>query len=210
MPNILWCDFETRSHVDLPLRGVYNYCQDISTEVLCMSFAFDDEPVVTWTPDQPFPVEVAQFTGEIRAHNAAFERLIFWYVLQIEFKLEQFYCTATQARANCAPGSLEDVGRFFGASMRKDHRGGHLVRQCCIPPYNQTLLPELYAYCEQDVRAMRAISTSLRQLSTEEIQTTTSTNASMIAVCWSMWRWPVGRSSTPRRKSRTSKRSSSR
>jgi DNA polymerase len=135
-----------------------------------MSYAFDDEPVVTWTPDQPFPIEAAQFTGQIRAHNAAFERLIFWYVLQIEFKLEQFYCTATQARANCAPGSLEDVGRFFGASMRKDHRGGHLVRQCCIPPFNTALLPELYAYCEQDVRAMRAISTSLRQLSADELR----------------------------------------
>ena len=175
----LWIDFETKSACDLKTAGVYNYAQDISTEVLCMSYAFDDEPVQTWVPfctdatgcvqKNPFPVQVAAFTGQIRAHNAAFERLIFWYVLQIEFKLEQFYCTATQARANCAPGSLEDVGRFFGASMRKDHRGGHLVRQCCIPPYNTALLPELYAYCEQDVRAMRAISTSLRQLTDDEL-----------------------------------------
>jgi DNA polymerase len=166
---ILWLDFESKSACDLKVAGVYNYAQDISTEVLCMSFAFDDEPVQTWTPDRPFPVQVAQFTGQIRAHNAAFERLIFWYVLQIEFKLEQFYCTATQSRANCAPGSLEDVGRFFGASMRKDHRGAHLVRQCCIPPYNTALLPELYSYCEQDVRAMRAISNGLRQLTSDEL-----------------------------------------
>ena len=166
---ILWIDFETKSACDLKTAGVYNYAQDISTEVLCMSYAFDDEPVVTWTPDQPFPAAVRQFTGQIRAHNAAFERLIFWYVLQIDFKLEQFYCTAAQARANCAPGSLEDVGRFYGASMRKDHRGAHLVRQCCIPPYNTALLPELYAYCEQDVRAMRAISLGLRQLSADEL-----------------------------------------
>jgi DNA polymerase len=166
---ILWCDFESKSACDLKTAGVYNYAQDITTEVLCMSYAFDDEPVVTWTPDQPFPAAVRQFTGQIRAHNAAFERLIFWYVLQVDFKLEQFYCTAAQARANCAPGSLEDVGRFYGASMRKDHRGAHLVRQCCVPPYNQTLLPELYAYCEQDVRAMRAISLGLRQLTADEL-----------------------------------------
>lgn len=166
---ILWIDFETKSACDLKTAGVYNYAQDISTEVLCMAFAFDDEPVRTWTPDQPFPAAVRQFTGQIRAHNAAFERLIFWYVLQIEFKLEQFYCTGAQSRANCAPGSLEDVGRFFGASMRKDHRGAHLVRQCCIPPYNTALLPDLYAYCEQDVRAMRAISTGLRQLTDGEL-----------------------------------------
>jgi hypothetical protein len=59
----------------------------------------------------------------IYAHNAAFERLIFWYVLQINYKLKQFYCTATQARANCLPASLEDVGRAIGAGMKKDHRG---------------------------------------------------------------------------------------
>ena len=51
------------------------------------------------TPDQPFPERVRLHTGPIRAHNAAFERLICWYVLQINFDLEQFYCTAAQARA---------------------------------------------------------------------------------------------------------------
>jgi DNA polymerase len=166
---ILWVDFETRSACDLTVAGVYNYAQDASTDVLCMSYAFDDEEVVTWTPEQPFPERVTNHKGLIYAHNAAFERLIFWYVLQVNFKLEQFYCTATQARANCAPGGLEDVGRFAGASMKKDHRGAHLVRQCCMPPYNTELLPELIEYCEQDVRAMRAVSKGLRPLSAEEL-----------------------------------------
>ena len=98
--TVLWLDFETRSRCDLRSKGVYNYAQDISTEVLCMSYAFDDEDVRTWLPDQPFPPAVKDHKGQIRAHNAAFERLIFWYVLQINFKLEQFYCTAAQARAN--------------------------------------------------------------------------------------------------------------
>jgi len=134
-----------------------------------MSYAFDDGPVKTWTPDLTFPSDVLNHKGQIRAHNAAFERLIFWYVLQINFDLEQFYCTATQARANCAPGSLEDVGRFAGADMKKDRRGDYLVRQCCIPPYNKTLIPELIEYCEQDVRAMRAVSLAMRQLSDDEL-----------------------------------------
>jgi DNA polymerase len=134
-----------------------------------MSYAFDDGPVKTWTPDLTFPVDVLNHKGQIRAHNAAFERLIFWYVLQINFDLEQFYCTATQARANCAPGSLEDVGRFAGADMKKDRRGDYLVRQCCIPPYNESFTAELIEYCEQDVRAMRAVSLALRQLSVEEL-----------------------------------------
>ena len=173
--TILWCDFETRSRCNLPERGVYNYAMDLSTEVLCMSYAFDDDEVQTWTPAQPFPEAVRQHKGQIRAHNAAFERLIFWYVLQIDYKLEQFYCTAAQARANCAPGSLEDVGRFSGASMRKDHRGKQLIRLLSIPQADGTfrddadLMAEMVAYCESDVRAMRAISLAQRELSADEL-----------------------------------------
>jgi DNA polymerase len=167
----LWVDFETRSTCDLRAKGVYNYAQDASTDVLCMSYAFDDDEVTTWVPTQPFPESVRNYTGQIRAHNAAFERLIFWYVLQINFKLEQFYCTATQARANCAPGSLEDVGRFAGASMKKDHRGAQLIRLMCVPPFKDSpeLMAEMIQYCEQDVRAMRAISKAMRDLSDEEL-----------------------------------------
>jgi len=173
--TILWIDMESRSRCDLTTRGVYNYAQDATTEVLCMSYAFDDEPVQTWTPDQPFPERVRKYEGQIRAHNAAFERLIFWYVLQIDFKLEQFYCTAAQARANCAPGSLEDVGRFASASMKKDHRGAQLIRLLCIPQADASfrqdsdLMAELIRYCEQDVRAMRAVSNAMRDLSDEEL-----------------------------------------
>jgi DNA polymerase len=177
---ILWLDFETRSRCDLTSAGVYNYAQDGSTEVLCMSYAFDDEDVVTWQPGQPFPDRVAQHRGQIRAHNAAFERLVFWYVLAPEYgfpepALEQFYCTATQARANCAPGSLEDVGRFAGAGMKKDHRGAQLIRALSIPKPDGTfredaaLLAEMVAYCEQDVRAMRAVSKAMRELSDDEL-----------------------------------------
>ena len=171
----LWIDFETRSRVDLRSKGVYNYAQDASTDVLCMSYAFDDDDVVTWMPDQPFPEAVRNHTGQIRAHNATFERLIFSYVLQIPFKLEQFYCTATQARANCAPGSLEDVGRFASSSMKKDHRGSQLIRLLSIPQgdgtfrHDSALLAEMVRYCEQDVRAMRAVSKALRDLSEIEL-----------------------------------------
>jgi DNA polymerase len=173
--KILWVDFETRSKCDLFSRGVYNYAQDGTTDVLCMSFAFDDDPVVTWTPDMPFPDAVRQHTGQIRAHNAAFERLIFWYVLQCDFQLEQFYCTATQARANCLPGSLEDVGRAISSNMRKDHRGSQLIRALSIPRADGTfnsdpsLMAEMIAYCEQDVRSMREISKAMRQLTDEEL-----------------------------------------
>jgi DNA polymerase len=164
---MIWLDLETRSTCDLKSRGVYNYAQDLTTEVLCMSYAVDDGEVQTWTTG-PLP----DFTGHrIMAHNAAFERLICWYVLQVNIPLERFVCTAAQARANCAPGSLEDVGRFMGASMKKDHRGAALIRKMCVPPFQESaeLTAEMIQYCEQDVRAMRAISQAMRPLSDEEL-----------------------------------------
>jgi DNA polymerase len=171
---IAYIDFETRSECDLPARGPYNYARHPSTQVLCMAYAIDDGEVELWTPDQPFPREI--LSHQIRVHNAAFDRLILWYVLCPDLDLpepalEQFYCTAAQARSNCAPGSLEDVGRFAGASMKKDHRGAALVRKCCLPPFKHTPqdLADLFEYCKQDVRAMRAISKSLRDLSPEEL-----------------------------------------
>jgi DNA polymerase len=172
---ILYVDFETRSRCDLRAKGVYNYAQDASTDVLCMSYAFDDEDVQTWTPDQPFPGRILAHEGQIRAHNAAFERLIFWYVLQINFKPEQFYCTAAQARANCLPGSLEDVGRALSSVMRKDHRGSQLIRLLSVPQADGSfrqdakLMAEMIAYCEQDVKAMRAVSKAMRDLSADEL-----------------------------------------
>jgi DNA polymerase bacteriophage-type len=181
--TILWLDYETRSRCDLRSRGSYNYAQDPSTQIICMAYAFDDEDVALWTPDQKFPKRVAQhfFSDEqIRAHNAGFDRLITEFVLCQDYKvptplLTQWYCTAAQARANCAPGSLEDVGRFASSSMRKDHRGNQLIRLLCIPradgTFNTdpTLMAEMGNYALQDVRTMRSISMAMRQLSKDEL-----------------------------------------
>lgn len=172
---MIWLDFETRSHCDLRAHGVYSYAQDKTTQVLCMSFAHDDEDVSTTTNMSEMRRVLSEKPQQIRAHNAAFERLIIKHVLGLDIPLEQFYCTAAQARANCAPGSLEDVGRFYGASMKKDHTGAALIRKLSIPQKNGTfkespyLLDKMIAYCEQDVRAMRVISKMMRELTDEEL-----------------------------------------
>lgn len=180
--TILWGDTETRSHCNLPEAGAYNYAQHPSTQLLLFNWAFDDEEVDEWWPScgRPFPERVKghiRAGGQLRFHNAGFDRLIFEYVVCPDFdvptpKLEQWYCTAAQARANCAPGSLEDAGRFMGASMKKDHRGKQLIRQLCIPPFNDdpVLFDEFREYGAQDVRAMRAISQAQRELSADELR----------------------------------------
>lgn len=178
--SILWLDYETKSACNLLTKGAYNYAQHPSTEMLCAAYAFDDEDVQLWWAHEPTPQRLVDYFksgGQIRCHNAGFDRLITWFVVCADYELpepalDRWYCTATQARANCAPGSLEDVGRFAGADMRKDHRGKQLIRLCCIPPFNedQKILEELGEYAKQDVRAMRAISKAMRDLSAEELQ----------------------------------------
>jgi DNA polymerase bacteriophage-type len=179
MPDILWLDYETKSECDLPAKGSYNYAQHPSTKMICAAYAFDDEDVQLWWAHEPVPLRLAEYfksSGLIYCHNAGFDRLITWYVVCPDYELaepalDRWYCTAAQARANCAPGSLEDVGRFAGAAMKKDHRGKQLIRLCCIPPFNEdpTVLNELGEYALQDVRAMRSISKALRPLSAEEL-----------------------------------------
>jgi DNA polymerase len=180
--SILWGDTETRSECNLPVAGAYNYAQHPSTQLLLFNWAFDDEEVEEWWPScgRPFPERVKEHIragGQMRFHNAGFDRLIFEFVVCPDFgvptpALEQWYCTAAQARANCAPGSLEDVGRFVGASMKKDHRGKQLIRQICIPPFNNdpALFGEFRVYGAQDVRAMRAIAQAQRALSADELR----------------------------------------
>jgi DNA polymerase len=59
--------------------------------------------------------------------------------------------------------------------MKKDHRGSQLIRLLSIPQANGEfrqdagLMTEMVAYCEQDVKAMRAVSQAMRQLSDEEL-----------------------------------------
>jgi DNA polymerase len=179
MSDILWLDYESRSECDLLAKGSFNYAQHPSTKMICAAYAFDDEDVQLWWAHEPVPLRLAEYFklgGQICCHNEEFDRLLTWYVVCPDYglaepALERWYCTAAQARANCAPGSLEDAGRFAGANMRKDHRGKQLIRLCCIPPFNKdpAILAELGEYAMQDVRAMRAVSKALRPLSVDEL-----------------------------------------
>lgn len=201
---MLHIDFETRSKVDLFKDGVYNYATDPSTEVTVMSIAFDNYKPEVWMPPVTsvhkevsrilkqkghivhgeFPESVKHYIadgGIIKAHNATFERLMFWYILCHDFdipepKIEQFYCTATQARANNMPGALGNCARALRVKQLKDKRGKTLINTLCIPDENGVFVEdvELYVefgeYCMQDVRAERGISEVMRPLTDVECE----------------------------------------
>lgn len=178
--DFLSVDFETRSQCDLFKEGVYRYATDTTTEILMMGWAFNDEPAVVWTPEHPFPKRIIDHVktgGEIRAWNAQFERLIWWYVLASDFgvpepELEQFRCTAARARAHGLPGSLKDAARSLALPMQKQEAGQRLIKLYCVPGHKDLIPAEDWAlfidYCRMDVEVERQLTQFLRELNDTE------------------------------------------
>lgn len=135
-------DLETRSPVDLLKRGVYVYAQHPETDVLLAAYKFEDELLVKqWRRGEPCPADLRDHVlagGEIRAFNAAFERLMWWNVLTPRHgwpkpRLEQFRCTAVTAAAMALPRSLDALGAALGLSTQKDKEGKKLIAIHSVP-----------------------------------------------------------------------------
>ena len=137
----LHIDFETRSTIELKDVGAYVYASHPTTDVWCMAYAFDDEPVQLWLPGQPIPSDVHAFLvteKTVAAHNAAFERVIFRYIMGPRYgwpvpPTAQWRCTMAMAYAMTLPGSLEEAAAAVGLTARKDMTGRRLMLQMAKP-----------------------------------------------------------------------------
>lgn len=183
----LHIDFETRSVADLKKTGVYAYAADPTTDVWCAAYAFDDGPVHVWTPGQPCPAEIVEHVllgGAITAHNAAFERVIWRYILTARYgwpepATEQWRCTMVMSYAMAMPGSLESAAPAAGLDVMKDMTGRRLMLQMARPRKiekgvitwwdDPAKIEKLIAYCKQDVEVERALEKRLRALSPSEL-----------------------------------------
>lgn len=187
----LHVDFETRSACDLRKAGVHVYAEDPSTDVLCLAYAVDAQPVTVLTRDDCRSAEVRKFLfrqiqggATFVAHNAAFELAIWnrlmaprygWPLLSVE----QTRCTMTMAYALGLPGSLENAAAAVGLEVGKDMDGRRVMMQLARPRRIDAdgrpvwweepgKLARLYAYCAQDVEAERALQSRLLPLSLAE------------------------------------------
>src|SRR3990167_7606137 len=122
--TVLHVDFEKRSTVDLKKAGLHNYSTHPTTDVWCMAYAFDDEPVRLWTPhiaeDESFKRfwnavyhERAHDGFQIIAHNAHFEMAIWKEVMVPRYGFPVpdsdavWHCTMAMAYAMGLPGALD-------------------------------------------------------------------------------------------------------
>ena len=186
-------DFETRSAIDLKLRGLDIYANDKSTEVLCIAFGTTLNDVTVVGLEQSVPVdelvvrgykfnqliEHVRAGGKIQAWNALFEYAI-WNCVCVpkygwpELKLSQVIDSMAIAAANNVPQSLEDAAIFMDAAHKKDPIGAKLIQKLCKPLKNGNfnndpeLLQQLCEYCAKDVKAEMSIVAKLRGLSASE------------------------------------------
>lgn len=179
---MLYLDLESRSQVSLPSDGLLRYAQDTTTEVICMSYAFDDGPVDTWfAEDGPMPTAVLDYIantdGPITAHNAAFERHLFDFVISNDYDFEpptltRWQCSSARAMAHGVPGSLGNACRALKLPMQKQSEGTRLIRDYCAPFFKTDWTGNdrqlMQDYCEMDVLTMRQLCSVLRQLEPEE------------------------------------------
>tara|TARA_R110000824_G_scaffold3241_1_gene15366 strand:+ start:3799 stop:5892 length:2094 start_codon:yes stop_codon:yes gene_type:complete len=177
---MLYLDLETRSQCDLIFHGLRRYCEDDSTQVICMAYCFDDEPMQFWWHFNKFPQEVIDHFdsgGLCMAQNSEFERHLFDYVISNDYnfsppKLEQWRCSMTMALVSGYPASLNDQGRSLGLEVQKQTQGTRLIREYSVPNFltefkegDEALMQD---YCETDVEVMRQAVKYYRQLTEDE------------------------------------------
>ncbi|MGN7613926.1 DNA polymerase [Magnetococcales bacterium HHB-1] len=181
-------DFETYSAIDLRKVGVHRYAEHPTTDIWCVAYAVDSEPVQLWTPGDPCPEPIQQTVqqGVFVAHNAHFEVTIWRDVLCSkhgwpEPKPEQWRCTMAMAMAMSFPASLEQAAMAAGLDVQKDMKGRALMLQMSKPRRvendgtitwwdDDVRKQRLFDYCKQDVEVERALEKRLMPLSAAEQQ----------------------------------------
>lgn len=138
--TVLHCDFETRSLIDLPLRGLDNYVSHPSTKVLMLSWAFDDDEVQLWQPHlmPELPKEIRQAIESdvtLSAWNATFELNVFDSCLHTSIGYNRWLDPMVWARHLSFPGSLAECGALLGLSdeQGKIKDGKRLIQKFSIP-----------------------------------------------------------------------------
>ena len=122
--------------------GAHRYARDPRTEILCVAFAVDNEPVKLWLPGDAVPPEFIEAANNpnwiVVAHNAAFEREIEQHILGPRFgwpliPIERQRCTMAMALALSLPAKLENVARALALRHQKDDVGHRLMLMMAKP-----------------------------------------------------------------------------
>ena len=190
-PHVLHRDVETRGVLMLGKVGAHRYARDPRTEILCVAYAVDNEPMQLWLPGDAVPPEFIEAAKNpnwlVVAHNAAFEREIEQHILGPRFgfpliPIERQRCTMVMALALSLPAKLETVARALALRHQKDDVGHRLMLMMAKPRKargdedpnriywfeDPDRLGRLYEYVQHDVETERELFGRLPPLSPSE------------------------------------------
>lgn len=184
----LHLDFETRSAVDIKKVGSWAYAEHPSTDVICMSYALNDE--------KPRLLTGEHIRGGVKllippdailvAHSAHFEYGIFNRILHRRHGWEaisdpkRWSCTLSRSVMCGLPASLEKAALAHRLEVKKDMDGRRALLRICKPigidalsgepifDESPILYQRVYAYCGVDVEVEQALDKVLPELSAEE------------------------------------------
>lgn len=186
-------DFETRSEADLLAVGSCVYSEHPSTEVMIVTYSFENSPkVYEWNPfnsrrEKPWALLWAVENGyTIKAWHSEFEYWIWNNVCTRQFgwpklPIDRFLCAMGIGCATTFPAKLEDAAKASRAEYKKNESGKALINFFSKPsrkkgaPFNNPLEhPEKFdsfrEYGKDDVYAQKAIWSKCEPLSESEIR----------------------------------------
>lgn len=168
----IFCDTETFSST--PIRnGVHAYSDADDFEIMVITFAEDDAPVVTLdltAGDDPAVFVEALARHEVSVwHNSPFDRTVLRKAGIVTIDPSTIHDTLVNALAHGLPGSLDKLCGIFKVSMdlAKDKRGKELIQMFCKPQPKNTKLrrktrhthpvewQQFLDYAGSDILAMR-------------------------------------------------------
>lgn len=191
--DVVRFDVETRSKLDLPLVGAWNYSKHPSTELLTFCFALNDSAVNTYIPDvyngcRP-PDMWSRLVSSPRVlftpFGAFFEWCIYQHTLVERFgwppiPVERWRCDKAVAAYWALPRSVDKVGHALDLPIVKDKVGSRVMKKLTKPRKpsknnkatyhsNPEDFETLHSYCATDVLAQRLIGNYLGDLPPGEL-----------------------------------------
>lgn len=175
----LFCDFETRSDVNIGKCGAFKYMESPEFRPLLLAWGFDHEPLklVDFACGDTWPEEFLAALDDpavtMVAHNNAFERGVIAH--ELHYSPDERWIDTMHLFAQCGlPLSLDGAGKAMGLSEEegKMREGKALIRYFCqpckptkanggrtwnLPEHAPDKWETFRAYCLQDVEAMRTM-----------------------------------------------------
>ena len=141
MPYRFHHDYETYCDLDIKVVGAEAYVRHPSFKILMCSYAYEDDPVKLWVPEEgePIPAELLEALNHpdvlLYGFHVAFERAVTRHGLGIDLPATRFRCTMAKAYALSFSGGLADVGKQIGLPQDKQKldTGKKLIQRFCKP-----------------------------------------------------------------------------